>query len=659
MVITGPESERHRFQQLFLEESAEHLETIETGILALKTPQPVAVHEDSIGSILRAAHTIKGNAGMMKYSAAGRMMHHVEGLLERLRAGVLQLDSEVISLLLKATDCTREILQRRPDDPEDETALKVCHDLARQAAIEPGSIACNSTQEGPPQSYHIVWKPPADCLMRAADPIQILQALAAVGTLKECACDIDELPRIWSLAEDRCGLSWRLELTSGKSESELREIFTSLAVDDHLAINVVQRVAPQQERPSNPSPQPKEDTIRVASAKLDTVFNLMGELVIAQSMASQILREPQGEATGWTERMTRAFEEVERNTRELQDRVMELRLVPIDLVFRRFPRLVHELCRQLNKHINLDMSGSETQIDKCLVEKLNEPLVHLIRNCADHGIEPPEERILAGKPARGEIRLTAGWSSGTTFIEIEDDGRGLNTERIRNRAYEVGLISRGAEIADSEIHSLIFHSGFTTAERLSSISGRGVGMDIVRTSLEKLSGKIQVQTKPGVGTLFRITLPMTLAIVEALLVRCHGQIVAIPLPSIVECTHPDPGQIRMVPDEMGEAQELYILRDRTLAVVHPACLDTSSGSIRTGLEQIALILEQDSHQYVLLVDEVLGQQRVVIKSLETNYKRVAGLQGVTVLGDGQVALVLDVGAMIQVRCTHRALQEER
>jgi len=370
----------------------------------------------------------------------------------------------------------------------------------------------------------------------------------------------------------------------------------------------------------------ENSSIRVGIDKVDALINLVGELVITQSMLGQL-----GEdfSMDKVERLKDGLAELERNTRELQENVMSIRMLPISFAFNRFPRMVHDLCGKLQKKIELKMSGEQTELDKTVMEKIGDPLVHLVRNAVDHGIETPEKRLAAGKSETGTVHLNAYHQGGNILIEISDDGAGLNRERILAKAIERGLANSGDNLSDAEIFGFLFQPGFSTADVVSDVSGRGVGMDVVKRNITALGGAIDVESRPGNGSTFTIRLPLTLAILDGQLVRVGEQTFIIPLVSIIESLQVEPVRVNAI---AGSA-ELYKLRDDYLPIIR---LYDAFG------------LKPDSTNLEELVDDLLAQQQVVIKSLETNFKKVGGISGATILGDGTVALIVDIGGIIEL-----------
>jgi two-component system chemotaxis sensor kinase CheA len=388
---------------------------------------------------------------------------------------------------------------------------------------------------------------------------------------------------------------------------------------------------------------PKGDaaSIRVHTEKVDKLVNLVGEMVITQSMLAQI-------ASKFTldqlPRLVEAVTAMERHSRELQERVMAVRMQPIKAVFTRFHRLVRDLNRSLDKNIRLEVSGEETELDKTVIDRIGDPLTHLVRNSLDHGIEPPEIRRERGKPVEGVVRLRAFQQGGNIFVEVGDDGKGLDTARIRRKGIDLGMIRDGEALSDDQIHALIFRPGFSTAERVTDLSGRGVGMDVVRRNIESLGGQVAIESRPGRGSTFTIKLPLTLAILDGLSVRVGGAMYIIPLVNITESIRPKPGQVHTIAGR-GEVldvrgQVIPVLRLYEVLGVTPEVTDPT--------QSLLVMVENGAERVAILVDELLGQHQVVIKSLETNYRRIDGISGATIMGDGQVALILDIPGLARL-----------
>jgi two-component system chemotaxis sensor kinase CheA len=389
------------------------------------------------------------------------------------------------------------------------------------------------------------------------------------------------------------------------------------------------------------APRADAASIRVQTDKVDKLVNLVGEMVITQSMLAQIASKF---TLGQLSQLTEAVGAMERHTRDLQERVMAVRMQPIKTVFTRFHRLVRDLAGTLGKQIALEVSGEETELDKTVIDRIGDPLTHLVRNSVDHGVELPETRRAAGKPEQGVVRLHAFHQGGSIFIEVEDDGQGLDKARIRSKAVENGLVKDGEPLTDDQLYALIFRPGFSTAERVTDVSGRGVGMDVVQRNIRALGGQVAITSVRGAGTKFTIKLPLTLAILDGLSVQVGDETYIIPLVNITESIRPKVGQVQSI---VGEG-EVVNVRGRVLPIVRLYEVLAVTPRVTDPTQSLLVIVENGRNQVALLVDELVGQHQVVIKSLETNYQRVDGVSGATIMGDGRVALILDVPGLVRM-----------
>ncbi len=525
----------------------------------------------------------------------------------------------------------------------------------------------------------------------------LLRNLAALGTVSVCQLHAEELPPLEELDPAECYLSWTIELASSCAEEELHEVFEFV---EHLAEVIVQRVdQPLQEekglalhRPSlqprtldvvpaavpekteqvdrrkeeerrkleqrrvakKPSAGPESSSIRVATDKVDRLIDLVGELVIAQVMTAQMVEDFE---LSCLPKLREAVAAMERSTRELHERVMAVRMMPVGTLFQRYVRVVYDIAQSTGKQIRLDTDGEETEIDKSMLELLGDPLTHLIRNAADHGIEASDVRLAANKPAEGLIQMRAFHRSGRIVIEISDDGAGIDTTRVRAKAVERGLIAEEADLSDDQIRMLIFAPGFSTREQVSDLSGRGVGMDVVRRNVQQLSGSVGLTSELGSGSTVSIELPLTLAILEGLLVRVADRTLVLPLLTVVEAV---PSKGKIVP--VAEQGEVIVIREESIPVLRlcrflgvqldaldQGALEHAEPCAEPAEDQrLVVVVEAGRKKIGLVVDELLGQQQVVVKSLEKNLHKVAGLMGATILGDGRVAPIIDVTALAEL-----------
>ena len=670
-----------QFHETFFEESFEGLDIMESGLLNLDIG---AADNDTVNSIFRAAHSIKGGSATFGFTEVADFTHGMETLLDEMRDGVRDVTQSSVDTLLQSVDCLREMLSasrdKTPIDVDRAEVLKKELEEILSSGSDNSKLTDttdsndkadeNNADNNEHNGLKIIFQPHHNMLRTGNDPVRMFRELAELGELI-VDVDITQLPTLEDLDPEESYISWVLTLNTNSEIDKVKEIFewvedecdleiTEINHEKEPAVNAPDvkesnaQVTPDaataspSEKKSPPSKASKsgKDTasIRVSIDKVDALINMVGELVITQSMIGQLDCDFDEFDVNKMEKLRDGLTLLERNTRELQESVMRIRMLPISFAFNRFPRMVHDLCQQLDKKIELKTIGEHTELDKTVMEKIGDPLVHLVRNSIDHGIEMPDVRVAANKPETGTIELNAYHKGGNIIIEIKDDGAGFNKERIKNKAVEKGLIGGDEQLSDEKIYDLLFQPGFSTAEQLSDISGRGVGMDVVRRNIRELGGNIDVTSAEGVGTTFTIRLPLTLAILDGQLVCVGDEIYITPLVSIVESL-----QIKeeFVNNIAGQT-ELYRIRDDYIPIVRMHDMFGIDAERKNLEGSLLVIVEGDGKKAGLLVDDLLGQQQVVIKSLETNYKRVDGVSGATILGDGTVALILDVDGLIEL-----------
>jgi len=675
-----------QFHGVFFEESFEGLELMESELLNLDLKDP---DTEAINNIFRAAHSMKGGSGSFGFTDITDFTHVLETLLDEIREGTREITKDDLALLLNSVDCLREMLSHARDDTEidKDHVLSVQQDLERALGHEPSSqdgqayAEDAADQSAPSESYwQISFVPHHHILQTGNDPLRLFRELEELGELAT-EVNVSKLPPFEDYDIEECYLSWELVLKTDVGEDNIKEVFAWVEDDCDLTIEKLDQPTSENDQANNDltnnendktdisQPQEVEATedrragerrqsedrrssgdrrgvagtettsIRVNIDKIDALVNMVGELVITQSMLSQFSEDFNVKNV---DKLSDGLKQLERNTRELQENVMQIRMLPISFSFNRFPRMVHDLSNKLGKKIELKLSGETTELDKTVMEKIGDPLVHLVRNAIDHGIEMPEARLAVGKPETGTINLNAYHEGGSIVIEIKDDGAGLNTERISQKAKERGLIKDKESLSHDKINELIFRAGFSTAEQVSDVSGRGVGMDVVRRNIHDLGGFVEVKSKEGQGSIFTIRLPLTLAILDGQLIRVGVQTYIIPLVSIMESIQAKPENTKSI---AGDA-ELYRLRDDYIPIMrlHSVFnIPCDSTDINNGL---LVVVEAEGQKIGLFVDDLLAQQQVVIKSLETNYKKVTGISGATILGDGTVAMILDVTGLV-------------
>ena len=667
-----------QFRQVFFEESFEGLEIMETGLMALT---PGESGGETINAIFRAAHSIKGGAGTFGFAEIGEFTHILETLLDETRDGRRVVTAESVDVLLEGVDVLRMMLTAaREDSTADAAAIESVSERLEGLLDTGAAVASRAAAEQPlehtapaPTQFRIRFVPEPQLAATGNDPLRLLEELAELGDV-EVKTDTSRLPAFSALDPEASLLAYEIELTGATSEAAIREIFEWVEDDAEIEVTPIEGAKPgRASAPDSASAtapdsasapaltvletpddrrsggdrrqserrkaQPEASSIRVGTEKIDALINMVGELVITQSM----LNEFDGEmGADEIERLRAGLAQLERNTRELQESVMRIRMLPISFAFNRFPRLVRDLSSKLGKKVDLELNGEQTELDKTVMEKIGDPLVHLVRNALDHGIETPEVRRAKGKPETGRLGLNAFHEGGNIVIEIADDGGGLDADRIVAKARERGLVGADETLPEAEIHDLIFHAGFSTAEAISDVSGRGVGMDVVRRNIKDLGGTIEVTSARDVGSTFTIRLPLTLAILDGQLCRVGDQTLIVPLVSIVESLQVQPGQIKRV----SARAELYRLRDEYIPIVRPEAVFGFRNDAARLEDGLIVIVESERRKVGLFVDDLLAQQQVVIKSLETNYRRVEGISGATILGSGRVALILDVAGLL-------------
>lgn len=588
--------ELNQFHSVFFEESQEHIDTMERLLMSMSVNNP---DPEDLNSIFRAAHSIKGASGIFGFDALGQITHIMENLLDQVRKGQRAVSNDLVDQVLGVIDCLRQVLdsyrnQQDIDWPAVERTTKLLEALLGAAA----ESAAVEEDDG-----FGFFDEPVAAQAEEDDGFGFFEEPAAIQTQPE--------EQGWGLFETTQAEAG----ATGKSATS--------AKDD------------------NPAKKPasgESSTIRVDIEKVDSLINLVGELVITQSML-KVLGDDLG---GSNSRMGTVLAELERHTREIQESVMSIRMMPVSFVFNRFPRVVRDLARKLEKQVDLVLEGEHTELDKGLIEKLVDPLTHLVRNSIDHGIERPDVRRDRGKPEKGTITISAAQRGGTIQICIDDDGAGLNRERIMNKARENGL-NVSDDMNDADVWDLIFQPGFSTAEVVTDVSGRGVGMDVVRRNIQQLGGRVNIASRALRGSTITITLPLTLAIVDGMGVMVGDQTFIIPLVSIIESMRPYPENIEQL---AGNA--LLHVRDQFWPVLPLYQVMDAEPRHTSPSEGIVVLIETSKRRYGLLVDELVGQQQVVIKSLEQHYKRVPGAAGATIMGDGSVALILDVESLADV-----------
>ncbi len=688
-----------QFHGVFLEEAEELVETMERELLEMifDSDDPERVND-----VFRAAHSIKGGAATFGFAAIADVTHVMETLLDGVRSGSREVGRDLIDVLLRGVDCVSDMLKRSKKGQELDSERAEEIKAALNEFLSTGGGAPEASGQGSQSkpvlesepnktsgsglmnTFYIMFKPDPTLFYTGNDPMHILRALRLLGTL-EVNIQTGALPHFEHFEADKIYLSWNLVLETEAEEDVIRDEFAWVMdvceleikllhpgelpphIEEELAKNTqalgkaIEDTLDTPEQQHETAADRKRErkvtvetsSIRVGTEKIDELINLVGELVITQGMLSQMGKDIY---SCDQEKLQEGFALLERNTRELQENVLQIRMVPVSQVFNRIPRMIHDLSSRLGKSIELRLNGEQTEIDKTVMEKVGDPLMHIVRNAIDHGIETPAARRAAGKPDTGVLSLNAYHSGGSIIIDIADDGAGLNNERILEKARENGLVGENEMLSDAKIHDLIFQPGFSTVTEVTDISGRGVGMDVVRRNIQAVDGSVELKSEPGKGSTITIRLPLTLAIVDGQLVRIGGQIFVVPLIAIIESIQLQPENLSSI----AETDRLYRIRGEYVPLISLARLLSVEAEDDPSRERLIVFVEGGHGKIGMLVDELLDQQQVVIKSLESNYQRVEGVSGATILGDGTVALILDIAGLVSlslnVDCRPRSME---
>ena len=686
-------------KETYREEALELLSELEACLLEMEERPD---DQELISRVFRAMHTIKGSGAMFGFDDIAKFTHEVETVYDLVRNGKIPVTKELIDLTLAARDLIRVMLDSSSvKDPsleiKGQETISLLRKLVPHASTGGETVPIYSTSPSSAtipahelnencKTYRIRFRPQKEIILNGINPLYLIRDLISLGHCKVVA-QTTALPMLVDLNPEYCYIYWDIILTTDKGINAIKDIFIFVedcelkidVIDDHDTLDtdadykklgeiLIERgditpedlkavleshkklgellvekgivgpaqiesaIAEQQHvREMRKERQTAEavTSVRVPSEKLDTLVNLVGELVTLQSHLSQLAASRNDPS------LLLVSEEVERLTENLRDNTMNIRMLPIGTTFSKFRRLVRDLSSELGKEIELTTEGAETELDKTVIEKLGDPLVHLIRNSIDHGIEMPQDRVASGKPRRGTVHLAAEHSGASVLIRITDDGTGLDREAIRSKAIERGLIQENAVLTDKDIFSLIFAAGFSTAKIVSNVSGRGVGMDVVKKAIDVLRGTIDISSQKGIGTTITLKLPLTLAIIGGLLVRIGGDHFVLPLSAVKECV-----ELTAEASAKAHGSRLANVRGSIIPYIRLRDQFTINGTV-PDIEQI-VITEIEDNNIGFVVDEVIGEHQTVIKSLGRFYREVEGLSGATILGDGTVALILDI-----------------
>ncbi|QMN53498.1 chemotaxis protein CheA [Citrobacter freundii] len=657
------------FYQTFFDEADELLADMEQHLLDLV---PEAPDSEQLNAIFRAAHSIKGGAGTFGFTILQETTHLMENLLDEARRGEMQLNADIINLFLETKDIMQEQLDAykssvEPDAESFEYICQALRQLALEAKGETAPAVVNSAKlsvvDSAAMQEEAVAKPESASeeskkritlsRLKASEVDLLEEELGNLATLTDVVKGSDTLTATLdgNLAEDDiiAVLCFVIEADQIEFETvsaapvavepeEVAVVTEPQPVAVAPAVKATASEAPhsrvEREKPARAS---ESTSIRVAVEKVDQLINLVGELVITQSMLAQ--RSNELDPVNHGDLIT-SMGQLQRNARDLQESVMSIRMMPMEYVFSRFPRLVRDLAGKLGKQVELTQVGSSTELDKSLIERIIDPLTHLVRNSLDHGIELPEKRLESGKSPIGNLTLSAEHQGGNICIEVTDDGAGLNRERILAKAVSQGMPIH-ENMSDDEVGMLIFAPGFSTAEQVTDVSGRGVGMDVVKRNIQEMGGHVEIQSKQGQGTTIRILLPLTLAILDGMSVRVADEVFILPLNAVMESLQPREEDLH----PLAGGERVLEVRGEYLPLVELWKVFEVEGAKTEATQGIVVILQSAGRRYALLVDQLIGQHQVVVKNLESNYRKVPGISAATILGDGSVALIVDVSAL--------------
>ena len=657
------------FYQTFFDEADELLADMEQHLLDLV---PEAPDSEQLNAIFRAAHSIKGGAGTFGFTILQETTHLMENLLDEARRGEMQLNADIINLFLETKDIMQEQLDAykssvEPDADSFEYICQALRQLALEAKGETAPAVVNpaklSVVDSAAMQEEAVAKPePASeeskkritlSRLKASEVDLLEEELGNLATLTDVVKGSDTLSATLdgNLAEDDIIAVLCFVIEADQIEFETVSAAPVAAEAEEVAVVTEPQpvaVAPAVKATTSEAPHSRAErekparasestSIRVAVEKVDQLINLVGELVITQSMLAQ--RSNELDPVNHGDLIT-SMGQLQRNARDLQESVMSIRMMPMEYVFSRFPRLVRDLAGKLGKQVELTQVGSSTELDKSLIERIIDPLTHLVRNSLDHGIELPEKRLESGKSPIGNLTLSAEHQGGNICIEVTDDGAGLNRERILAKAISQGMPIH-ENMSDDEVGMLIFAPGFSTAEQVTDVSGRGVGMDVVKRNIQEMGGHVEIQSKQGQGTTIRILLPLTLAILDGMSVRVADEVFILPLNAVMESLQPREEDLH----PLAGGERVLEVRGEYLPLVELWKVFEVEGAKTEATQGIVVILQSAGRRYALLVDQLIGQHQVVVKNLESNYRKVPGISAATILGDGSVALIVDVSAL--------------
>ncbi|MDE3175075.1 MAG: chemotaxis protein CheA [Pseudomonadota bacterium] len=677
----------------FFQECEEQLGELETGLLAM---QEGSADDETVNAVFRAVHSIKGGAGAFKLDRLVKFAHAFETTLDKIRNAVLAPSDAVMKTMLRAADVLADLVTASRengafDDARSNELIAELNAHCEAKAAAPQEAPAEEETEANPfdalgwepltlsldpeiNEYVIVFRPKPELYAKGNETTRLMRELSRLGSLT-VHCEIADVPLLVNCEPEQSYLSWRATLRSVQDIAAVQGVFEFVDGDCHLDIERVEPAPAPEHAPAQPAaeaapeaacevkaaeepkaqaPAPREaakaeaggpgnatqNTIRVDLDRVDRLINLVGELVINQAMLTQRVLEAGAVKNA---SIATGLDDLEHLTREIQESVMAIRAQPVRPLFQRMSRIVREIADATGKNVRLKTEGEGAEVDRTVIERLADPLTHMIRNAVDHGLERPDARIAAGKPAQGEVRLSAAHKSGRVVIEIADDGRGIDRPKVKSIAIRKGLIPPDAQLTDSEIDNLLFMPGFSTAETVSNISGRGVGMDVVKRSIQALGGRIAITTRLGHGSTFSLSLPLTLAVLDGMVVRVADQTLVVPLNSILETMKPKAGEVY----GLGPDSQVMGIRGGFTPLIDVGYALGFRSHRADPMTGVTLLVETEGGvRSALMVDAIQDQRQVVIKSLESNYGHVEGIAAATILGDGRIALILDTDAIV-------------
>lgn len=684
----------------YFQECDELLASLEEGLLALQAGEG---DSDTINAVFRAVHSVKGGAGAFGFEQMVEFAHVFETTLDEMRSGRLDPDPNAIKTMLRASDVLADhVLAAKGEGLVDSARARAMAEELEALTAAPVALSATLAEptsetdewgfaplkvdfsDDAPAPWLLTMRPTAAMYAKGHDAALFLRELARLGEMK-VSLDAAGLPALSDLDPETSLLSWTIELSADIDERAILDVFDFVGDDCAIELRraagsdeqetvasdvdfaaliaaahapaedlAVERVTQDAAAPSKSDPKSETKaaaaagaTIRVDLERVDRLIDLVGELVINQAMLAQRVMESEVSRSSL---VSLGLDELEQLTRQIQDSVMAIRAQPVKSVFQRMPRLVREIAGSTGKQVRLVMEGEGTEVDKTVIERLSDPITHMLRNAIDHGLETPAERVAAGKQGEGVVRLAALHRSGRIVIEVSDDGKGINRPRVREIAVAKGLISSDASLSDDEIDNLIFLPGFSTAASVSNISGRGVGMDVVKRSIQALGGRISIASQPGRGSTFTLSLPLTLAVLDGMVISASGQTLVAPLTAIIETLRPKPEDVR----QLGQNSAVLCVRGAHVPLIDiGVALGVRTKPIDPTNGVVLLVESEGVSRAALVADEIQGQRQVVIKSLEANFQRVVGIAAATILGDGRVALILDIEAVLEKRLNER------